>query len=1089
MPSKAANALGAVGSARIIVAGGATVQVQGGLTMANVTGLILNGAGVTNAAGNGVGALESITGANSWGAVPITLVGPATINTDVGQLTLTGAITGAADLTKLGGGMLILSGANTYSGQTNVGTTAAIGNGGILQITTATALGAITGGTVVNNGSTLQINAAITVVGEKLTLNGAGLGLSVSGLLASTGALLVTAGNTTWTGEINLATNSVITNTATLIVSGALTGSGGLTKLGTGQLTSQANNTYTGSTTVTVGTLDLQEAGSLLNTTAITVNINSGGTGAILQLDNTAGLGGSTYGTNYADDGVNAFGRLGNSAQITLNGGNLTYLGTSAPGMLSTENLENVRLVSGNSTITSQTGAIIVGFTAPAVQLNIISLTRFTGATVNFVAGGAIGTNQPLGATNTINVGTISLNGGSAVAAASALVNGIFPWATVQTLGLSPLDFATYFTAASNGLLGLTALPLASYATTLAGAGPTSNVRLTANQTLTGNLTVNSLIIVGTGGNVALTEQLSGPPASDFTLNVASGAIMATGGNTATIQGGTVNFGTAEGVIFNNNSNITINSAISGTSGVTITSANNTATLGSTNTYTSSSVQTLAFGGTVSGATPSFQLSFNNGVTTATTGSISWSANAPTLVANIQAALDTLSTIGAANTLVTGSSTSLITIAFRNALANSAQNPITVAGNALGGATITPTEVTTGSSIATVFNGPSTLSVGALSALGNGAVRLMGGTFSSTPAAIANPITFADNSVVTLNTATVYTGPITLGATAGAMVSIDPTATSTIFAGAVGGPGTLSLFTGGGTLVLNGANTYSGGTNIGLAAAGTVVATNSSVLSGPNIVSGSLGSGAVNLTSGTIAGSASNASAAQSGVAAVTLANAINLVNASNAPVGALAATIAGQFGTTLTFSGNVTVTGNTNNITESHTGVPIVGSVQTLTFGAATSATGTFTLSYNGTAVGTTFNLTTSTTATAASIQTALNTLLGTGNTLVAAPTATTITVTFLSALANSAQPLFSVPSNSLTTTLAVASTMGGQSNGLVLPGVFFNGQISGTGALTFLGAGLTQLGGREQSHGRRHRDRRHPGGRRQQRYWAPAW
>ena len=976
--------------------------------MPNITGLILNGAGVVNAAGNNVGALEHITGiatgaADTW-ATPITLFGPTTINTDVGALTLSGVISGAADLIKIGGGTLALTtSGNTYTGETSVGTASV--NGGILQFTIANSLGALTGGVIVNSGSTLQINAGITVVGKKLTLNGTGLGLSLSGILASTGALLLTTANSVWTGEINLATASTITTSPQVTVSGALTGAGSLTKLGAAALISQANNTYTGSTTVTVGTLALNAAGSLLTTASILVNVNSGGTDASLTLDNNINnLGGSTWGTNLPRPHRRQHPDHAQRRQLW------TYLGTSAPGVISTETLGSVanplRLTGGNSVIVSQTGNNIAGFAAPAVQITIPALVRSTGATVNFFAGGAAGTNQPLGTTNAFLIGTISLNGAAPVAPALALDNSILPWATVQTLGNTVYDYATYYPSAANGLVGLVALPLANYQTTLAGAGPTSNVRLTGNETLTGNLTVNSLILVGAGGNTTVTPTLTGPPASAFTLTIASGGLMATGGNTLTFAaGGTLNFGSAEGIIIGNNSNLTINSPITGTGGLTISQAANTATLTANDTYTSSSVQTLAFGGTITGG--SFQLTFNS----ATTGAINWSPNAATLVANIQAALDVLSTIGAGNTIVAGTGTGPYSITFRNALANAPEPALALAANALTGTspTVTAAVVDTGSSITTIVNGPGTLAVNSLTALSSGAVDLLGGTFNTTIAAIANPLIFADNSVVTLGSTATYTGPITLGSTAGAMVSLNIGGGPVALAGTISGPDSLNVFAGGGQLILNGANTYSGGTNLD---ASTILATTSSAVNGSTIVSGSLGTGPINLTGGTLEGSGT---VLNSGAAAVNLANPINLINAGNAPVGPFAAAITGLFGTTLTLSGNVTVAGTTNQITEGHTGVPITASSQTLTFNNIGSnvLNQTFTLSLFGAttgsilwnAAGTNFL------TLVANIQSALNTLLGAGTTLVSFVTATANTavlnVAFTGTLANAAQPL----------------------------------------------------------------------------------
>lgn len=94
-------------------------------------------------------------------------------------------------------------------------------------------------------------------------------------------------------------------------------------------------------------------------------------------------------------------------------------------------------------------------------------------------------------------------------------------------------------------------------------------------------------------------------------------------------------------------------------------------------------VQTITIGGTPTGG--SFQLRFGD----LTTSSIAWSATDDTLVANIKAALEALSTIGTSNTSVaagTGSSgigTYLVT--FAGSLAKSAVGALSIAHNNLSG--------------------------------------------------------------------------------------------------------------------------------------------------------------------------------------------------------------------------------------------------------------------------------------------------------------------------------------------------------------------------------------------------------------------
>jgi hypothetical protein len=96
-----------------------------------------------------------------------------------------------------------------------------------------------------------------------------------------------------------------------------------------------------------------------------------------------------------------------------------------------------------------------------------------------------------------------------------------------------------------------------------------------------------------------------------------------------------------------------------------------------------SEVQTATFGGTPTGGT--FKLAFDG----FTTAAISWSATNATLVANIDAALEALPTIGPGNiTTAVGTMTAgigTITLTFAGALARKSVGLISVADNSLTG--------------------------------------------------------------------------------------------------------------------------------------------------------------------------------------------------------------------------------------------------------------------------------------------------------------------------------------------------------------------------------------------------------------------
>ena len=149
-------------------------------------------------------------------------LGSATLTTgsDDTSTTFSGAIGGSGGLTKVGAGTFTLSGISSYLGATAV-------NAGTLQAGAANAFAPLSAFTVAG-GATLDLASFNQTIGS-----------------------LAGAGNVTL-GSATLTTGNDGTSTT---FSGAIGGSGGLTKVGAGTFTLSGISSYLGATAVNAGTL------------------------------------------------------------------------------------------------------------------------------------------------------------------------------------------------------------------------------------------------------------------------------------------------------------------------------------------------------------------------------------------------------------------------------------------------------------------------------------------------------------------------------------------------------------------------------------------------------------------------------------------------------------------------------------------------------------------------------------------------------------------------------------------------------------------------------------------------------------------
>ena len=171
---------------------------------------------------------------------------PIRIDTAGQTVTFASNIQGVATtLTKLGSGTLVLNGANTYTGTTTFA------------------------------GGNLRANAAETAG----TSGPFGANSSAGALVFAGGTLQYSVSNTfDYSSRFSTAAGqsvSVDTNGQSVTFATGLSSPGGtLTKAGSGRLTLTTDNTYSGATTVSEGTLALDSAGTIANSPTIMIGAN-----------------------------------------------------------------------------------------------------------------------------------------------------------------------------------------------------------------------------------------------------------------------------------------------------------------------------------------------------------------------------------------------------------------------------------------------------------------------------------------------------------------------------------------------------------------------------------------------------------------------------------------------------------------------------------------------------------------------------------------------------------------------------------------------------------------------------------------------
>jgi autotransporter-associated beta strand protein len=318
--------------------------------------------------------------------------------------TLSGVISGTGNLTQNASSTLTLSNSATnYSGLTTI-------TAGTLAISNNMTIGAITGSgnLSLGNGFTLTTNSA-----SNSTFSGV---ISGSGALAKNGGSTLTLGaNNTYSGDTTINAGTVEINTTGLLgggsysgnivnngafligsnsnqtLSGAISGTGALTKNGTGALILTGSNNYSGGTTINAGML-------------VIGNTAAAGSGTITQTSSSSLLKFDTTGTI-----ANAMSIYNVSANktVTLSGG--ITVNNATFDVASGETLTISNTINGTGGVTKNgTGTLVLSgnntYSAPTV---------INSGTLNATSAGAFGSNN-----------TVQVNGGTLLVTADDAING-----------------------------------------------------------------------------------------------------------------------------------------------------------------------------------------------------------------------------------------------------------------------------------------------------------------------------------------------------------------------------------------------------------------------------------------------------------------------------------------------------------------------------------------------------------------------------------------------------------------------------------------------------------------------------------------
>ncbi|WP_077958203.1 fibronectin-binding autotransporter adhesin ShdA [Salmonella enterica] len=349
--------------------------------------------------------LDETTATSDWGGSKLTKQGDGTLilsNTgnDYGDTEIVGGILAAKDAASLGTGdvtiaesaTLALSQGTLDNNVTGEGQIVKSGSDELIVTGDNTYSGGttITGGTLTADhadslGTGTIANSGVLKVGEgelENTLSGTGSlvktgtgELTLSGDNSYSGGTTITGGTLTADNADSLGTGAVANSGVLQVGEGelenTLSGTGSLVKIGTGELTLSGDNSYSGGTTISGGTLTADHADSFGSGDIDNSGVLQVGEG---ELENTLSGSGSLVKTG--------------TGELTLSGDNNTYFGdtTIAGGTLIAANVN--ALGSGNI---DNSGTLMLDANG---AFKLANVTTHSGATTALAAGSTLDAGQ-----------------------------------------------------------------------------------------------------------------------------------------------------------------------------------------------------------------------------------------------------------------------------------------------------------------------------------------------------------------------------------------------------------------------------------------------------------------------------------------------------------------------------------------------------------------------------------------------------------------------------------------------------------------------------------------------------------------------